>query len=327
MCRNLSFINHLLKYFLPALLIFICCKEGLAQETSWQPEIKKIEYISTADSTNQPALIYVPNVKNQRLPLLVALHTWSGNYKQKEGSKYSEWCIKNHWYMIHPNFRGPNQTPKAMGSEYVIKDIVSAVEYMKKHYSIDENRIYLVGYSGGGYASLLMAGVHPEIWAAVSAWDGISDLQEWWKYSKEYRAQIEAAAGGNPHNEEVEYIKRSPITYLSNSKSVKLDINSGINDKTVPFEQSLLAFNKIVNDKFKITPKQISELQKMKQEPEKIKVKISDKNYGSKYPLFRKVAGNTRITIFEGGHEIVYKAALKWLAEQQKNSSPVWLIK
>ncbi|MCH2206397.1 MAG: S9 family peptidase [Lentisphaerales bacterium] len=42
-----------------------------------------------------------------------------------------------------------------MGSEYVVADIISIVEYMKKNYNVDEKRIYLIGCSGGGYASFL----------------------------------------------------------------------------------------------------------------------------------------------------------------------------
>jgi hypothetical protein len=34
-----------------------------------------------------------------------------------------------------------------------------------------------------------------------------------------------------------------------------------------------------------------------------------------------------RVTIFEGGHEIVHQAALNWLAKQRKGQPPVWEVK
>ena len=33
---------------------------------------------------------------------------------------------------------------------------------------------------------------------------------------------------------------------------------------------------------------------------------------------------NTWVTIFEGGHEMIHLAALKWLAAQSKGRPPVW---
>ena len=82
----------------------------------------------------QPALVYTSKSK-ERKPLLVALHTWSGNYKQA-GSElnYAHWCVENDWNMIHPHFRGPNNKPQALGSDLVVADISSAVTYMLKNH-------------------------------------------------------------------------------------------------------------------------------------------------------------------------------------------------
>lgn len=314
-------------FLLVAIILAGGCIQNTSKESPWLQGVKEVKYFTRADSTYQPALIYAPNKKIEKLPLLVALHTWSYNYKQKSGIEYAKWTIQNDWYLIHPNFRGPNNNPKAMGSEYAVQDIVSAVEYMKNNYSIDENRIYLIGSSGGGHAALLMAGRHPEIWAAVSAWNGISDLKKWWVFNKEYAEQIEAAVGGRPDSSETaaaECLKRSPLTYLQNAGSVKLDINAGIEDETVPFIQSLLAYNQVVNDNQKINTNTIDEIYLTKEIPAEFSNNINDSEYGEKIPLFRKVSGNTRVTIFKGGHEIVYLAALKWLGNQKKDTPPIW---
>lgn len=53
------------------------------EEFAWPEQIREIKYLSEADSTMQPALFYRPEKTNEALPLLVALHTWSGNYLQK----------------------------------------------------------------------------------------------------------------------------------------------------------------------------------------------------------------------------------------------------
>ncbi len=44
---------------------------------------QEIKYQSSADNSQQPAMFYAPASKTP-VPLVVALHTWSGNYNQKK---------------------------------------------------------------------------------------------------------------------------------------------------------------------------------------------------------------------------------------------------
>lgn len=155
-------------------------------------------------------------------------------------------------------FRGPNTNPDACGSDKVVQDILDAVDYMKKHHPVDEDRIYIVGASGGGHAALLMAGRAPDVWAGVSSWVPISDVRAWWEHTNQAKAKmryardIENVVGGKPDQDEqaaAECIKRSPITYLHQASKVNLDINAGVFDGrkgSVPFTQSLKAFNAVV---------------------------------------------------------------------------------
>jgi len=151
-------------YFLCFIAVVI-----LSPSRSECQSLKEIRYLSAADGSEQPAMFYAPD-KKEAMPLLVALHTWSSDYKQDHHEECAEWCINKGWAYIHPDFRGPNKRPEATGSDLVVKDIVSAVAYAKKMRNIDSSRIYLVGTSGGGYTALVMAGHHPEIWAGISAW-------------------------------------------------------------------------------------------------------------------------------------------------------------
>src|SRR5690606_2644791 len=63
-------------------------------------------------------------------PLVVSLHTWSGDYRQKD--TLIHFCIHRGFHYIHPNFRGPNQNPEAMGSDKVVSDIDDAIDYLLK---------------------------------------------------------------------------------------------------------------------------------------------------------------------------------------------------
>jgi hypothetical protein len=299
----------------------------------WPQEVRQIRYVSSADSTLQPALFYVPKLTKKAVPLLVALHTWSGNYTQKMSIPYAEWCIEKGWVFIHPNFRGPNRKPEATGSELVVADIISAVDYAKDNAGVDPNRIYLAGVSGGGYTALLMAGRAPHIWAGVSAWAPIIDLRAWYfecrKAGRRYADDIVKSCGGTPGASAVvdlEYKKRAPITYLHKVVNLPLDLNAGIKDGhtgSVPVNHSLRAFNLVASEKDRISEDDIKYFVEKAQVPPSLKKELADPTYGKKVPLFRRSSGKARVTIFDGGHEIVYEAALTWLSRQQKKTGVV----
>ena len=307
-------------------------------QNRWSRKVKDIFYPTGPDSREQPMLMYAPRKVEGKRPLLVALHSWSSDYLQEGGQPlFGDWCIDNDWFMIHPNFRGRNRNPNALGSELAIRDIVDAVEYMKSNYEIDEDRIYLCGVSGGGHMSLLMAARHPEIWAGVSAWCGISDIQAWWEQKtavgpERYAKEIEKACGGKPDSnpQAAEQCRlRSPLTYLTKAGKVNLDINHGFDDGrkgSVPFTHSLHAFNKVVAGTDAISEEEIKTLYDDHTIPEQLKYKGKDPLYGKKTPLFRKHTATCRVTLFKGAHEIIHEAALNWLNLQRKGKPAVWTV-
>ncbi len=305
-----------------------------AAVTGWPKEVEDARYLSAADNTQQPAMIYRVAGDEPR-PLLVGLHTWSTWYGQGPNAIYARWCIEKKWHFISPHFRGPNNTPQALGSELAVGDIISAVEHMKATGKVDPARIYLVGVSGGGHMALLMAGRAPEIWAGVSAWCGISDVRAWFDLHKgnHYANMIKASVGGEPDSDtkaDEECRKRSPLTHLAKASRVNLDINHGVHDGrkgSVPFLHSLWAFNRVAAEADRITPEQMKTFYKDRKAPADLKsAPLADRLYGKRKPLFRRVSARARITIFDGGHEIVHEAALTWLAAQRKGKPPRWRI-
>jgi pimeloyl-ACP methyl ester carboxylesterase len=211
----------------------------------------------------------------------------------------------------------------------VIGDIVSAVKYARQHSDIDSTRIYLIGSSGGGYTALMMLGKHPDIWAGVSAWVPIADLRSWYyqtaKAGRKYARDIMNSCGGKPGESEqvdAEYRQRSPITYLSPYIRTPVDINAGIHDGhtgSVPISHSIRAFNALAQPEDKIRESYIEYFLKEQSVPVELQSDISDSGYGENQPLFRRKSENARLTIFDGGHEIIHQAAFSWLSEQQKN--------
>jgi pimeloyl-ACP methyl ester carboxylesterase len=225
-----------------------------------------------------------------------------------------------------------------MGSELAVQDVVDAVEHLKKTHAVDANRIYLIGVSGGGHMAMLMAGRHPEIWAGVSAWCGISDLAAWHAEHLKggrpdnYAADIEAALGGPPTGPSLDEARqRSPLIHLARARNVPLDLNHGIHDGrtgSVPFRHSLLAFNQVATKP--LPSDEIAAYYETQRRPATWAAPTPDPLYtdgpAAKPVLFRQIAGNTRVTLFDGGHEILYVPALNWLALQRKGQPAVWKI-
>jgi len=311
-------------------LLMVASTTLFAQEEKpekWPPEVKDITFVSSADQSQQPTMWYKSPQEEPR-PLLVALHTWSGDYRQKTGIPYAEWCIKKDWHFLHPNFRGRNRTPEAMGSELVVADILDAVAFAEKSAKVDKDRIFLVGVSGGGYATLLMAGRAPEKWAGASAWVGITDLKAWYSQTKKaglrYADEIVAAAGGIPDedpNAEEECKRRSALTYLPQlkKKPFPVSINVGIHDGhsgSVPVSQSMIGFNAIATRKDRFSKREIKYVTEKEELPDSLSKDAPtepDPHFGSKPVLLHRKSGSFEINIFDGGHEIIYEAALSWL--------------
>lgn len=55
-------------------------------------------------------------------------------------------------------------------------------------------------------------------------------------------------------------------------------------------------------------------------------LQMDDPLYQDRTIHYRRMLGNSRITIFEGGHEILQVAALNWLSQQRKGQPATWTI-
>lgn len=70
-------------------------------------EFKTVRIKSSADGTMQLVRIYIPSSIDQQVPLVVALHTWSGDYRQTQNGTNGviDECRKRGWAMVFPDFR------------------------------------------------------------------------------------------------------------------------------------------------------------------------------------------------------------------------------
>lgn len=268
-------------------------------------------------------------------PLLVALHTWS-YFCDTHFEHYEDVARRFDWHLIFPDFRGPNWTPDACGSDAVVSDLEDAVAFMKKNFAVDPDRVYLTGGSGGGHASLLMAGRRPDLFTAVSSWCPISDIALWHEQCKasgrDYFRHIEKACGGDPSGSPAalrEARIRSPRTWLPNASgaSVAIDISTGIHDGhtgSVPIGHAIRAYNILAAEEDRISEEDIAFMERFEKIPDNLRAGQGDPAYGNHTVYLRKQSKNVRLSIFEGGHDILYGTAAEWLSRQTAEKTPDW---
>ncbi len=298
----------------------------------WPTDVREISFLSQADQTEQPAMFYAPEGGNEPRPLLVALHTWSHDHRQAWSIRYAEHARKEGWVFVHPAFRGPNNRPEATGSALAIADVLSAVDYARSQATVDPSRIYLVGFSSGGMLGLRLAAERPDLWAGLSIWGPVVDLCRWHEetgargFSK-YHRDLERSLGGNPTTSvaAAEQCKdRSPLTHLRKAKGVNLDLNVGIRDghggyDIVPVGHTLSAYNLLARPEHRLSPEQIEFFQEQAALPAGLEAPTSQPAaFAGVRVLHRRASDAVRVTVFDGGHKIVYAAALEWLGEQAR---------
>ena len=294
------------------------------------PPLTELKLVSSIDGSKQPCLLWTPETAAQQTtPILVWLHSWSFNYRQKDALAYQAQALKRGWILLLPDFRGRNNNPCAGGSKMAQADIIDALDYAQNHFKVDPNRIYLAGGSGGGHMALLMAGYHGDRFSAVSTWVPITNLSDWYQFhsrpggAKRYAQDVLAVCGGPPGataSVDAEYQARSPIHHLDNLKGLRLDIAAGIHDSSVPITHSLQAYNRIAL-KQGTSPISDSEIEQLLIHEKLDAPQESDRTADPSYDcaiLLRRSAGDARITIFDGGHVALPQACCAWLAKQQR---------
>lgn len=289
------------------------------------PSIQDIRITSSADGTQQPSKWLPPGKPGA--PLLVVLHSWSATYDRQISIPYARWADNNGWAMIAPNFRGVNNNPSATGSELAVADVVDAIAFAVEQ-GADPDRVFALGYSGGGMMTLLMAGRHPELFAGVASWVPVYDLADWYGYNvavapgRHYKGHIERSCGGAPSNFSAAYYsckERSPSSYLDAARDAGLPVYvaTGLSDALVPPSDAVRAFNQLAEPSDRFTDAQVAAFG-AKQFPAELANQLSAPSFfgpEDRPVLLTRESGSVTFVLFSGAHEMFYEPGLRWFAQ------------
>ncbi len=130
----------------------------------------RMAYIDDIDNTPQFCRSYLPlhYDRSKKWPLVVYLHGYNG-----DNPEYYNWwsADKRHditsdlhdAIFIEPHGRGNTQY-LGIGD----RDVLRCIEMAKKQFNVDDDRVYLMGASMGGFGTWNVATRHPELFAAIA---------------------------------------------------------------------------------------------------------------------------------------------------------------
>lgn len=277
----------------------------------WPCDFQIVE-IKSVNENIQKAYFY-RSESTEPMPLLVSLHTWSGDYKQYD--PLAELSKRENINYIHPDFRGSFVNLYGCCSEIALKEIDESISYAIKNANVDKEKIYLVGVSGGGYAviSAYMKSKHKI--RKFSAWASISDLSQWRIEKQQKNIKL------NRNQSEIYTIEKSPLywnTPIEERSCSQMLIYAGINDGisgSVPITHSINMYNKILKDlKVKDSIYYVTK----NEEIDLLKTRMPIGEFGrisSRKICLKKRYENIQIIIFEGGHEMLVEHAFRKLLE------------
>jgi predicted peptidase len=300
-------------------------KDKVTESPIWRDEFKIVDVKSPIDETLQQAYFYKTKSVDPQ-PLIVSLHTWSTDYTQYDS--INEFSFRKDYNYIHPNFRGMNNTKDACCSELVISDIDASIDFALENANVDTTKIYVMGMSGGGYATLAMFMKSKHRIKKFSSWVPLVDLVQWYDETKilklKYAAEILACTQSKDGilNEKIAR-QKSPIyweTPIDKLNYSTLEISTGIYDGmrgngVIPITHSINFYNKLLSDL------DISDSSKYVSAAEKLALLEFRKplgNFGQisgREVALVKETNNIKLTIFEGGHEILHKYAFEELVK------------
>lgn len=313
----------------PAILCIVCLISLFTHgQTIDKGFLKKDSIKSSMDGIIQ-VFYYSRSTSTKPEPLIVQLHSWSFPADSLKTIGLDIEASKKNYNYLFPNFRGVNNHPKACCSEFVISDIDESIDWALKNMNVDKKRIYVIGYSGGGYATLAMYMKSRHNIRSFSAWASISDIVSWYGESRarknKYAGEILKCLGTAETLDTIKAKERSPLfwaTPIRKRKESTLQIFAGIHDgygydNPVPISQSVNFYNKILSDRGERDTSKYAN-------PEDLKLMLKTQSFparntnmliGDKVVHYRRQSKNIMLTIFEGGHDMLSKQALEYIEQ------------
>lgn len=197
-----------------------------------------LAYRDETDGSPQLALAYLPAGydRKRRWPMIVSLHGYKPGDPAYVTTLGANWRFNAQYedcgaIVLFPFGRG-NTGYRGVGEQ----DVLRCIALAKARLAVDDDRVYLAGFSMGGSGIWLLGSHHPELFAAVASVAG------GWDYRVDPEpGEIEALSPADRFREEC----GSTFAQLESLRTTPVFVTHGDSDHTVPVGNSRLAVTQL----------------------------------------------------------------------------------
>jgi dipeptidyl aminopeptidase/acylaminoacyl peptidase len=229
----------------------------LSNENAWidgydTPRVEELRW-QTDTGMMADGVLYYPNgyVAGRKYPLVLDIHggpvsTSTRDFSGLEGGGLAQILAARGFLVLRPNYRGSDNEGDAFLQAIVGdmasgpgKDNLAGVDAVRKLGVVDEKRIGVSGWSGGGLQTSWLIG-HANFWAAAVSGAAVNDQYEQALLSDINEPFNQAFFPGvSPFTKDgrAKYMAESPITYVARVTTPTL-ILSDTRDQRVPVPQA-----------------------------------------------------------------------------------------
>jgi dipeptidyl aminopeptidase/acylaminoacyl peptidase len=166
----------------------------------------------------------------ERLPALVVSHTYNVGQFYNQWSPIFSYIVQSGYVMLMVNHRGSNgygtafrDLPKGDWGFAQLRDIESGAAFLRARADVDPARVGMLGYSMGGYLTMLALTARPALFAAGVVVFGLGEITgDPERSSPNYVWHL----GGTEAQKPDAYRRASPITHVEQMRAPMLILHS-----------------------------------------------------------------------------------------------------
>ncbi len=212
---------------------------GIDPATMVEPTLIKYK---SHDGLEIPAFFYLPAgaKKDGSLPVILSVHGGPESQERPWFAKLYQYYLSRGYAILAPNVRGSSGYGKAyMAMDNIqkrpeaLEDLVWGVEYLKSSGYVDPKKIAVMGGSYGGYSTLAMLTMYPDLWAAGVDIVGIANFETFLKNTGTWRRKLRESEYGYL-DKDLDFMKSISPIYMVDKITAPLMVIQGANDPRVP---------------------------------------------------------------------------------------------
>ncbi|MBI5365039.1 MAG: S9 family peptidase [Planctomycetes bacterium] len=204
----------------------------------------------TQDGKDADGVLALPADVSTPRPLVLVIHGGPTSSSKTSFSVLAQLMAAKGWIVFSPNYRGSDNLGHAYANaifddagEGPGRDVMAGVAELKKRAYVDSTRVFVTGWSYGGYMTTWLLGKYPDVWRAGVAGAAVTDWTDMYNFA-DGNVGIRHAFGGSPWKREFAeaYRAQSPITYATNIQAPTL-VLTNLEDYRVPPTQSFALYH------------------------------------------------------------------------------------